>query len=97
MGADALIKSITSRLGSKLSISKGKKLSSIENDPLVTQNVHSLVELSVYKIDVAISALIGILQDTLKVLKINKISNQQIPQIPKNLHFLRFFMHKCLY
>ncbi|KAI0230569.1 Ras GTPase activating protein ira2 [Massospora cicadina] len=66
MDADALIKSLTSRIGEKISaLGSGGRVDALENDPLVSQTIRSLVHLSQYKVQVTAFSLLGLLESTL--------------------------------
>ncbi|KAI9294940.1 hypothetical protein K502DRAFT_360889 [Neoconidiobolus thromboides FSU 785] len=68
MDADALIKSLIDRLGNKLStLGTGGKIEAYEADPLVSQTVRSLIDLSQYKVQVTIQALLDLLERSIKI------------------------------
>ncbi|KAJ9061116.1 hypothetical protein DSO57_1023770 [Entomophthora muscae] len=66
MDADALVKSLISRIGEKIAaLGNGSVADVLENDPLVTQTVRSLVHLSQYKAPITTECLLSLLEGTI--------------------------------
>ncbi|KAI8066538.1 hypothetical protein BC940DRAFT_368136 [Gongronella butleri] len=95
MGPDTkLILSLVNRITVRLPSNSGKKLDSIENDPLVQQTVSALIDLSKYRLPNIASTLISVIDN---ISKSHGINDENIPSdVLQSQLFLLRLLSACM-
>ncbi|ORX62830.1 hypothetical protein DM01DRAFT_1403269 [Hesseltinella vesiculosa] len=95
MGPDTkLILSLVNRITVRLPSNSGKKLDSIENDPLVQQTVSALIDLSKYRLPTIATTLVSVVEN---ICKTHSITDEYIPHdVLQSQLFLLRLLSACM-